>query len=81
MTEWKFDETFVVVLQNTETGNFVVNPTIKNDEEYVITIISHLGPKQKLRNLFKVNYKGETIPFKDLQLSPKLQAKIKEVTK
>lgn len=77
---WVYDETFVVVLQHTETKQFSIIPTVKNDEGYVLTILSNLSPRQRLRNLFKVTYKGDTIPYKDLTLSPKLQAKIKEVT-
>jgi hypothetical protein len=77
---WEYDETFIVVLQNMETKKFTLLPTVKNDEGYVLTILSNLSPRQRLRNLFKVTYKGETIPFEQLAISPKLRSKIRELT-
>jgi hypothetical protein len=77
-----FNETFVIVYLNTDTGEYALIPTIRGEEDYVLTVLAQIGPKQKLKNLFKINYLGQVTPFNELapQLGPKLRQKVKELT-
>lgn len=71
---------YTVVYLDTEMNEYVMVHTAKDSQQYLHTLLCHKGKKQKLKNIFHVNYKGEVTKFKDLQLNEKVQLKIKELT-
>jgi hypothetical protein len=77
-------ETLVLVYWSTEHEDFINVPVytnIENAEESALSLLRMKGDTQILKNIFKVNYKGEVTKFKDLELeNPNLIAKIKELT-
>ena len=80
MMDNTYSEKFVIVYYDTKDNRFVMVETAKNDEGYLYTLLCHKGRNQNLKNLFKVNYKGEVTPFKDLELGEQVRMKIKELT-
>lgn len=75
-----YAEKFVIVYFDEKDQDYVMIETAKNDERYALTLLQHKGKHQKLKNFFKVNYKGEVTKFKDLQLGEELKLKIRELT-
>jgi hypothetical protein len=74
---WAHDENFVIVYLDGDKYTMV---PCRNDEENVFNLLQ-IGKKRKLKNLYKVDYKGKVTPFKELNLkSEKLRKLIKELT-
>jgi hypothetical protein len=77
-------ETLVLVYWSTQHEDFINVPVytdIKNAEESALSLLRMKGDTQILKNIFKVNYKGEVTKFKDLELeNPNLINKIRELT-
>jgi hypothetical protein len=74
---WAHDTNFVIVYFDGK--NYTMIPC-RNDEENVYSLLK-LKDKRKLKNLYKVDYKGQVTPFKELDLkSEKLIKLIKELT-
>jgi hypothetical protein len=77
-------ETLVLVYWSTEREDFINVPiytNIENAEESALNLLKMKGDTQILKNIFKVNYKGEVTKFKDLELeNPNLINKIRELT-
>lgn len=75
-----YSEKYCITYWDAKDNRFVLVETAKNDEGYLYTMLCHKGKDQQLKNIFKVNYKGEVTKFQDLQFSEKVRAKIKDLT-
>jgi hypothetical protein len=77
-------ETLVLVYWSTQYEDFINVPiytAIEHSEESALNLLRAKGDTQILKNIFKVNYKGEVTKFKDLELeNPNLINKIRELT-
>lgn len=79
LSEWKHDIVFMIVYWDQRYEDYTVI-SVPNDEEYVLNHFKIKAKTQILKNLFKVDYKGNVTKFQDLELGEKLQLKIKELT-
>lgn len=78
----KYAETYIIVYLNTDTDELVSVPSYGKDETALLNLLIYKGPKQKLKNIFKVDALGKVTLFKDLNLAHKgLINKIRELTK
>lgn len=79
------EETWVIVYYDMKVKEFVTVPVLTGRDNIEQAVHNHLhwkGKQQKLKNLFKVDYKGNVTKFKDLELeNPNLIKKIGELTK
>lgn len=77
-------EKLVIVYWSTEHEDFIMVPVytdIDNAEESALNLLKMKGDTQVLKNLFKVDYKGNVTKFQDLELeNPNLINKIRELT-
>lgn len=78
---WAHDENFVIVYYDEPKDTYprFTMVACRNDEENLYNLLK-LDKRRKLKNLFKVNYKGQVTPFKELQLCEKVKLLIKEMT-
>ena len=78
------DEQLVIVYWSTQHKDFVIIPVItdmKNAEESALNLLKIKADSQILKNIFKIDYKGNVTKFKDLELqNPNLINKIRELT-
>lgn len=83
--EGAHSEVWNIVYLDTGTDEYVTIPVLTNRENGEEGVYNHLvwkGTKQVLKNIFKVNHKGQVTKFKDLELeNPKLINKIGELTR
>ena len=78
------EETLVLVYWSTQHKDFIQIPIyarIQDSEESALNLLNMKAESQILKNIYKVNYKGEVTKFKDLELeNPNLINKIRELT-